>query len=203
MGADREQLRRMLQERALLSGTFKLASGATGSYFFDAKQVTLDPIGSGLAGTVLLDLVRQLAPEATAVAGLTVGADPIVTSVALLSGRTDQPLAGLIVRKERKTRGTECLVEGPIQPGMRVVVLDDTVTTGGSTAQAIRGLRETEPTIEIVLAAALVDRLAGFEATVTKLGVPTASVFTLDDFTLPATTGPPGIPADPSYPGNP
>jgi len=177
----------MLQERALLSGTFKLASGATGTYFFDAKQVTLDPIGGNLAGVALLDLIHQRAPAATAVAGLTLGADPIVTAVALLSGQTDQPLAGLIVRKERKTRGTEGLIEGPIRPGMRVVVIDDTVTTGGSTAQAIQGLRQSEPEVEIVLAVALVDRLSGFEAMMASLGVPSASVFTLNDFVLPDT----------------
>ncbi len=195
MGSDRNRLRDMLQERALLSGTFKLASGATGSFFFDAKQVTLDPTGAELAGAALLELIRDRAPEATAVAGLTLGADPIVTAVALLSGRTDQPLAGLIVRKERKTRGTEGLIEGPIRPGMRVVVMDDAITTGGSTAQAIEGLRETEPTIEIVLAAALVDRMAGFEATMGELGVPTASVFTLNDFTLPESAAAQGVPA--------
>ena len=129
-GSDRERLRRMLQERSFITGTFKLSSGATSSYFFDGKQVTLDPAGAHLAGEAVLQLIRERAPEATAVAGPTVGADPIVSAVMLLSAATDQPLAGLLVRSERKDHGTERIIEGPLQRGMRVVIVDDAATTG-------------------------------------------------------------------------
>ena len=84
----------MLQEAARsISGTFKLSSGGTSSYFFDGKQVTLDPVGARLAGDAVLQLIRERAPDATAVAGPSVGADPIVSAVMLLSAATDQPLA--------------------------------------------------------------------------------------------------------------
>ena len=184
-GGDRERLRRMLQERSFISGTFKLSSGATSSYFFDGKQVTLDPAGAHLAGEAVLQLIRERAPEATAVAGPTVGADPIVSAVMLLSAATDQPLAGLLVRSERKDHGTERIIEGPLQRGMRVVIVDDAATTGGSLVHTARCLREAGLDLEVVLAIALVDRLAGFEAAMAEIDVPAASVFTLNDFTPP------------------
>ena len=141
-GTDRERLRRMLQERSFISGTFKLSSGATSSYFFDGKQVTLDPAGAHLAGEAVLQLIRERAPEATAVAGPTVGADPIVSAVMLLSAATDQPLAGLLIRSERKDHGTERIIEGPLQRGMRVVIVDDAATTGGALVHSACCLRE-------------------------------------------------------------
>ncbi len=190
-GSDRERLRRMLQERSFITGTFKLSSGATSSYFFDGKQVTLDPAGAHLAGEAVLQLIRERAPEATAVAGPTVGADPIVSAVMLLSAATDQPLAGLLVRSERKDHGTERIIEGPLQRGMRVVIVDDAATTGGSLVHTARCLREADLDLEAVLAITLVDRLAGFEAAMAEIDVPAASVFTLDDFTPPdGTSGP-------------
>ncbi|MDE2990461.1 MAG: orotate phosphoribosyltransferase [Chloroflexota bacterium] len=182
---DRERLRRMLQERSFISGTFKLSSGQTSSYFFDGKQVVLDPEGAHLAGNAMLELIRERAPDANAVAGPTVGADPIVTAAMLLSAGTEQPLAGLLVRGERKDHGTERVIEGPLQRGMRVVIVDDAATTGGSLVYTTRCLREAGLDLEVVLAIALVDRLAGYEAAMNEIGVPAASVFTLDDFTPP------------------
>ncbi|MCY3782561.1 MAG: orotate phosphoribosyltransferase [Chloroflexi bacterium] len=189
--SDRERLRRMLQERSFISGTFKLSSGQTSSYFFDGKQVVLDPVGAHLAGNAVLELIRERAPEANAVAGPTVGADPIVTAAMLLSAGTDQPLAGLFVRSERKDHGTERIIEGPLQRGMRVVIVDDAATTGGSLVHTTRCLREAGLDLEVVLAIALVDRLAGYEAAMNEIGVPAASVFTLDDFTPPEAANSP------------
>ena len=182
---DRERLRRMLQERSFISGTFKLSSGQTSSYFFDGKQVVLDPEGAHLAGNAMLELIRKRAPDANAVAGPTVGADPIVTAAMLLSAGTDQPLAGFLVRGERKDHGTERVIEGPLKRGMRVVIVDDAATTGGSLVYTTRCLREAGLDLEVVLAIALVDRLAGYEEAMEKIGVPAASVFTLDDFAPP------------------
>ena len=182
---DRERLRQMLQERSFISGTFKLSSGQTSSYFFDGKQVVLDPAGAHLAGNAMLQLIRERAPDANAIAGPTVGADPIVTAAMLLSAGTDQPLAGLFVRGERKDHGTERIIEGPLQRGMRVVIVDDAATTGGSLVHTARCIREAGLDLEVVLAIALVDRLAGYEAAMNEIGVTPASVFTLDDFTPP------------------
>ena len=188
---DRERLRQMLQERSFISGTFKLSSGQTSSYFFDGKQVVLDPVGAHLAGNAMLELIRERAPDANAVAGPTVGADPIVTAAMLLSAGTAQPLAGLLVRGERKDHGTERVIEGPLQRGMKVVIVDDAATTGGSLVYTTRCLREAGLDLEVVLAIALVDRLAGFEAAMNEIGVPPASVFTLDDFTPPEAAATP------------
>ena len=183
--SDRERLRRMLQERSFITGTFKLSSGQTSSYFFDGKQVVLDPDGAHLAGNAMLELIRERAPDANAIAGPTVGADPIVTAAMLLSAGTEQPLAGLFVRSERKDHGTERIIEGPLQCGMRVVIVDDAATTGGSLVHTARCIREAGLNLEVVLAIVLVDRLAGYEAAMTEIGVPAASVFTLDDFESP------------------
>ena len=187
--SDRERLRLMLQERSFITGTFKLSSGQTSSYFFDGKQVVLDPVGAHLAGNAMLELIRERAPDANAVAGPTVGADPIVTAAMLLSAGTEQPLAGLFVRSERKDHGTERIIEGPLKRGMRVVIVDDAATTGGSLVYTTRCLREAGLDLEVVLAITLVDRLAGYEAAMNEIGVPAASVFTLDDFTPPEAAG--------------
>ena len=192
---DRERLRQMLQERSFISGTFKLSSGQTSSYFFDGKQVVLDPVGAHLAGNAMLELIRERAPDANAVAGPTVGADPIVSAAMLLSAGTEQPLAGLLVRGERKDHGTERVIEGPLQRGMKVVIVDDAATTGGSLVYTTRCLREAGLDLEVVLAIALVDRLAGFESAMNEIGVPPASVFTLDDFTPPEAAATPGTAA--------
>ncbi len=182
---DRERLRRMLQERSFITGTFKLSSGQTSSYFFDGKQVVLDPDGAHLAGNAMLELIRERAPDANAIAGPTVGADPIVTAAMLLSAGTEQPLAGLFVRSERKDHGTERIIEGPLKRGMRVVIVDDAATTGGSLVHTARCIREAGLDLEVVLAIALVDRLVGYEAAMAEIDVPAASVFTLDDFEPP------------------
>ena len=168
-----------------ISGTFKLSSGGTSSYFFDGKQVTLDPVGARLAGDAVLQLIRERAPDATAVAGPSVGADPIVSAVMLLSAATDQPLAGLLIRGERKDHGTERIIEGPLQRGMRVVIVDDAATTGGALVHSARCVREAGLDLEVVLAITLVDRLSGYEAAMTEIGIPAASVFTLNDFAPP------------------
>ena len=154
----------------------------------------LDPVGAHLAGNAMLELIRERAPDANAVAGPTVGADPIVTAAMLLSAGTEQPLAGLFVRSERKDHGTERIIEGPLQRGMKVVIVDDAATTGGSLVYTTRCLREAGLDLEVVLAITLVDRLAGYEAAMTEIGVPPASVFTLDDFTPPESAKTP-VPA--------
>src|SRR5690348_5255053 len=95
----REALRSLLKEHAILRGDFVLASGRRSSYYLDARLVTLSGRGSGLVGEAFLDLIRPSAPDA--VAGLTLGADPIVSAIAVLSGQRGEPLDGLIVRKEQ------------------------------------------------------------------------------------------------------
>ena len=170
----------MVRADALLDGDFELASGQASSVYFDSKPVTLSPEGARLVGEAFVDEISKHAPNADAVGGLTLGADPIISSIVLLSEETPQPLKGLIVRKEQKTHGTERLIEGPAGGVNEVVVVDDVVTSGASAKQAVEGLREAGLTV--VLAIALIDRLAGFEQTMQEINVPTRAILTINDF---------------------
>ncbi len=173
-----------LERDALLEGDFTLASGSPSAYYFDSKPVTLSPAGARLVGEAFLGVIRKNAPEADAVGGLTLGADPIVTSISLLSAGTEQLLKGLIVRKEQKDHGTARWIEGPTKGVENVVVVDDVVTSGGSAKLAVKRLRDSG--MRVVLAVALVDRLEGFEAAMAGVGVPSLSIYTVDDFRKPA-----------------
>lgn len=177
---DRERLCSLVARDALLHGGFELASGQESSFYFDSKPVTLSPVGARLVGRAFIDVIAQHAPNADAVGGLTLGADPIISSIVLLSETTPQPLKGLIVRKEQKSHGTERLIEGPTSGIREVVVVDDVVTSGGSAKQAVERLRESG--LSVVLAIALIDRLAGFEKTMREIAVPTRAILTIDDF---------------------
>ena len=177
---DREQLCFLVERDALLHGGFELASGQESSFYFDSKPVTLSPTGARLVGQAFIDAINTHAPNADAVGGLTLGADPIISSVVLLSELTRQPLKGLIVRKEQKSNGTERLIEGRTAGVNEVVVVDDVVTSGASARQAVEGLRDSGLTV--VLAIALIDRLAGFEETMREIDVPTRAILTIDDF---------------------
>ena len=181
------RLHEVIERDALLvDGGFVLSSDQSTSFYFDSKPVTLDPEGARLVGNAFIDIIKERAPGATAVGGLTLGADPIISSIVLLSGETPQPLKGLIVRKKPKSHGTKRWVEGPISGVTDVVVVDDVVTSGKSIGLAVDRLSESG--MRVVLAIALIDRLAGFEEAMARMDVPSASIFTKDDFAL--TTGP-------------
>ena len=127
----------LLQRDALKRGTFTLASGRTSHYYVDGRKLTLSAEGAALIGAgVLEQLARR--PEVKAVGGLTLGADPIVgATLALASSAGLGHLRGFLVRKEAKTHGTGNLVEGPLEPGSTVAIVDDVATTGGSSLQAV------------------------------------------------------------------
>ncbi len=136
---------------------FTLASGKTSSYYFNCKPVTLDPEGMYLIGHTLFDLIRA-APE-TAAGGLTLGADPIANALSLISYQEGRPIKSFIVRKETKGHGTKSAVEGNVDPGERVIVIDDVITTGGSTITAIEKVREAGLITDRVIT--LIDREEG------------------------------------------
>jgi orotate phosphoribosyltransferase len=126
----REYLLDLFCQVAYREGDFLLSSGQRSSYYINGKQVTLHPQGSLAVGRILLSM---LPPETQAVAGLTLGADPIVTAVSVVGATQGQSIAALIVRKEAKGHGTQAYLEGPTLPaGSLVVVLEDVVTTGQS-----------------------------------------------------------------------
>lgn len=176
-GGARSRLQRLLAERAVLRGDFILSSGARSSYYLDARMVTLSSEGSALVGEVFIDALRNL--DVDAVAGLTVGADPIVTAIAVMSSLSSRRLDGLIVRKEQKEHGAGRRIEGPWRPGLRVAVVDDTLTTGASSLEAARVVEGAGGEVGAVWA--LIDREQGARQAVERAGYAFGAVFTASD----------------------
>ncbi|HWZ50288.1 MAG TPA: orotate phosphoribosyltransferase [Granulicella sp.] len=187
-------------------GDFLLASGARSDYYIDCRITTLHAEGGRLSGLVLYDLIRQHVPEAEAVGGLTMGADPLVSNVASASAwaaadyaeilelssalelEADQDpgpepslIHGFLVRKAEKTHGTGRRIEGFLKPGAKVVIVDDVCTTGGSTITAIEAAREAGMQVAGVFC--LVDREQGGRAAIEAAaqGAPFVAVFTASD----------------------
>jgi len=172
---DRARLLALLRDHAVLRGDFVLSSGRRAPYYIDARAVTLSAEGSVLCGRLLFDLVRRWPARATA--GLTLGADPLVTAVAVVSALSEHPLDALIVRKEAKGHGAGKLIEGPWHEGLSVAILEDTVTTGESALRAARVV--TEHGGVLVGVAGLIDRHEGGAAAIESAGYPYQSVFTV------------------------
>ena len=156
---DRERLRELLRSQSLMFGEFTLASGRQSHYYFDSKKTTLLPEGAYLAAAEMLSVIERHGIRADAIGGMTLGADPLVCPVAALSQIAGRPLKAFIVRKETKGHGTERTIEGNLDPQSRVIVVDDVVTTGGSTLRAIEAAEHAGHTVVAVLC--LVDREEG------------------------------------------
>jgi len=153
----RDLLLDLFCQLAYQEGDFTLSSGKKSDYYINGKEVTLHPQGAVAIGRLILPL---LPPETAAVAGLTLGADPIVSAVSVVSTYAGRPIPGLIVRKEAKGHGTAAYIEGMKLPeGSEVVVLEDVVTTGGSAMKAVERLRAAGYVVNQVIA--LVDREQG------------------------------------------
>jgi orotate phosphoribosyltransferase len=159
MGGERERLKELLKKHSLMFGDFTLASGRKSKYYFDSKKTTLHPEGAYLTAREILRLLREKGVRADAIGGLTLGADPIVCPVAALSFVEGPPLRAFIVRKEAKDHGTGRRIEGDVAPGSRVVIVDDVVTTAGSTLKAIDAAKESG--LEVVAVVCIVDREEG------------------------------------------
>ena len=157
---DRERLKVLLRDHSLMFGEFTLVSGKKSNYYFDSKKTTLLAEGAYLAAAEVIKLLHERGIEADAIGGMTLGADPIVCPVAALSHLDGgRPLRAFLVRKEAKDHGTGRQIEGNLEPGSRVVVLDDVVTTGGSTLRAIEAVEAAGH--EVVAVICLVDREQG------------------------------------------
>jgi orotate phosphoribosyltransferase len=154
---------------------FKLTSGRESPYYVDCRPVTHSAEGLVLIGEVIFESIKDL--EVQAVGGLTMGADPLAHAVALISYQQGQPINAFSVRKFHKNYGARGRLVGPVQPGERVVVLEDVVTTGGSVLEAVNAAREFG--LEVVQVIILVDREEGGRQAVEKQVSQVQPVFTL------------------------
>jgi len=173
----RQRLLQLLAERAYRHGSFTLASGRSSDHYVNCKPVSLSGEGLALLSARMLELVEA---EAVAVAGLTLGADPLVSGVAQAAALAGRPLDALIVRKEAKGHGTGAWLEGPLPAtGSRITVLEDVVTTGGSSLKAVKQLREAGYTVERVVT--IVDRQEGGLEAMNAAGLELRSLFLLEE----------------------
>ena len=171
-----EELLELLKKYAYQEGDFTLSSGKKSKHYVNCKPVTLSGRGLTLASLCMLKEV-----DTQVVAGLTLGADPLVSGVALVSALDSRMINALIVRKEAKGHGTGAWIEGLLPPeGTKVTVLEDVVTTGESAIKAAEKLRDAGYVVEKVVA--IVDRKEGGVEVMEKAGLNLRSLFTLEDF---------------------
>jgi len=177
------RLLELLRTRAFAEREVILSSGKKSNFYIDCKKVSLDAEGACLIGELFHAVVEELAPDAVAVGGLTLGADPLATAASLVSFQQGHPRAAFLVRKEPKGHGTNQWIEhSGLPPHAKVVVLEDVVTTGGATIKAIERARETG--LEVVHALALVDRLEGGREAIAEAfpTIPLTTLFTRNNF---------------------
>jgi len=156
----KESLKELLRRKSLVRGKFVLTSGRKSNYYLDCKLTTLDPEGSVLTGYTILELLRSHSIHADAIGGPTIGADPIVAAVAAVSFLEREPIPAFLVRKERKVHGRQKQIEGiEAKPGLKVVIVDEVCTAGGSTLDAIAAAEEAGLVVTAVVS--LVDREEG------------------------------------------
>jgi orotate phosphoribosyltransferase len=136
---------------------FTLVSGLKSNYYFNCKPTTLDPEGMNLIGELVFTMLAD--SGVTAAGGLTLGADPIANALSVISFQRGRPIKSFIVRKDVKDHGIKNAVEGNVRPGEQVAIIDDVITTGGSTITAIERARETGLVVERVIT--LIDREEG------------------------------------------
>lgn len=174
----KKKLIQVVKEKSLLTNVSRvLTSGRTSNYYIDAKMTTLDPEGASLTAKMILETLKSF--EIDAIGGFTLGADPIVSVVAALSAGTERPLPAFIVRKEPKKHGERKMIEGPFKKGWKVAVIDDVVTTGGSTMKACQAVEEEGG--KVVLTLTLVDRLEGGRKNLEDKGYTFISLLTRED----------------------
>jgi orotate phosphoribosyltransferase len=179
---DRARLLQLLRELSFEKRKVILASGKESDFYIDCKRTALTAEGHVLVGRQLFERIRQLRPLVRGAGGLTLGADPLASAVAVASFLAGEPVDAFIVRKEPKGHGTGQWIEGrkTIPDGSRVAVLEDVITTGSSAAKAIERCRAEG--LVVAGCFALVDRQEGGREAIEALGVPVDSLFTRTDF---------------------
>lgn len=160
--------------------TFKLASGTMSSYYFNCKPTTLNAEGMYLTGNLLFDLIKKRKSwNAKGVGGLTLGADPLANAIAYTSYLKGEPLESFVVRKEPKKHGTMLWIEGNVKKGDRVVIVEDVITTGGSTIKAID--RAKKSGLRILGVVVFIDRQEGGKEAIEAMGVPVTALLTREE----------------------
>ena len=173
----RHYLLKLFANLAYQEGDFILSSGQPSAYYLNGKKVTLTAEGALAIGRLVL---AELSPDTDAIAGLTLGADPIVTAVSVVSAYENRPIPALIIRKEAKGHGTQAYIEGPDLPsGAKVVVLEDVVTTGKSAMLAVERLRGAGYVVEEVFS--LIDREQGGAEFYKEQGLGFRTLFSIRD----------------------
>lgn len=186
---DQARLIALLLERSFRyrpEAPFTLASGRTSPYYFNCKTTLYHPEGMAIVGRLLFAAIRDLHPAA--VGGLTLGADPLAYACAYTSYLEGQPIEAFVVRKQPKDHGTRLPIEGNVAAGDRVVVVDDVITTGGSTLQAIAACSDAG--LEVVGCCVLVDRQEGGREAIAAAGVAVTALVTRDAVLAAHTAGP-------------
>ncbi|TAM71018.1 MAG: orotate phosphoribosyltransferase [Microbacteriaceae bacterium] len=181
MTDSRQQLIDYISAEAVFHGDFTLTSGAKASYYVDLRKVSLDHRVAPLIGQVMIDLISDV-PDVFAVGGMTMGADPIASAVLHQGAARGLAYNAFVVRKEPKDHGRGRQVEGPDLEGKRVIVLEDTSTTGGSPLQAIEALKKVDAVIAGV--AVVVDRATGAKEVIEAAGYPYYAAIGLADLGL-------------------
>ena len=176
----RDELLQLISDEAVFHGDFTLSSGRKATYYIDLRKLSLDHRAAPLIGDVLLDLVDDL--EFDAVGGLTLGADPLANAVMHRALARGKQVDAFVVRKEPKDHGRGRQIEGPDVAGKRVVVVEDTSTTGGSPLKAVEALRREGA--EVIAVAVIVDRDTGAQTVIEDAGVPYRAAIGLADLGL-------------------
>lgn len=177
----RRRLEELIRERALKVAdepVFKLSSGKMSNYYIDLRTITLDPEGGFVIGNVVYEIIKEAKPDA--VGGLTLGADPIAYATSMVSYLNKDPVKPFVVRKEPKGHGTGKQIEGNVNPGDRVYILEDVVTTAGSSLKAVKVAREFG--LDVLGVIALVDREEGGQQNIENEGLEFIPVFKVSYF---------------------
>ncbi len=182
MSVDRQALLDLIRSEALRLGEFKLTSGKTASYYLDCRRVTLHPRGANLIAAAMLERIEASGPLPAAVGGMAIGADPITAAIVTLAGQRDLPLKGFMVRKEAKEHGMGRQIEGPVEPGQHVVIVEDVITSGSSALQAVGAAEAFGLKVDFVIG--VVDRLAGGGKAFAAKGLELKTLTTIRDFGL-------------------
>ncbi|NOZ69967.1 MAG: orotate phosphoribosyltransferase [Deferribacteres bacterium] len=160
---------------------FRLTSGAVSNFYFNMKKTTQSAEGMYIVGKIVFEKIRQIGLHPDAVGGLTMGADPIAYAVAMYSQLVKEPINAFVIRKEPKEHGLRLPIEGDIKAGDHVVIVDDVVTTGGSTIRAINTARENDLIVDAVII--LLDRCEqNGRQNIEKTGCPVHCILDVHDF---------------------